>query len=132
MRSGSGRSFGSLWGLVALKTLEHANVAALGHPSTSADALELVVRTAREALAEPWIFDYRVIDQQALVRPKLTSESTRAIFRRVMAKAPPAAAPYRARAAIRSSWSTADGNAVTGTNTHESLAWGSGTFVSRA
>jgi gamma-glutamyltranspeptidase / glutathione hydrolase len=129
VRSGSGRAFGSLWGLVALKTLEHANVAALGHPSTSARALELLVRTAREALAEPWIFDYRVLDQPALVRPKLTSEATLAIFRRVMANTPPAAAPYQGSHSYQIVVVDADGNAVTGTNTHESLAWGSGTFV---
>lgn len=129
VRSASGRAFGSLWGLVALKTLEHANVEKLGHPSQSADALELMVRTARQALAEPWLFDYRQLDQPALVRSKLTSEATRPIYDRVVAKMRPPRAAYGGSHSYQIIVVDGEGNAVTGTNTHESLAWGSGTFV---
>jgi gamma-glutamyltranspeptidase/glutathione hydrolase len=125
----SGRAFGSLFGLVALKTLEHANVAGFGHPSTSADALELMVRTARETLAEPWIFDYRQLDQPAVIRSRLTSAFTRSIYKRVAARTATPTAPFQGSHSYQVIVVDADGNAVTGTNTHESLAWGSGDFV---
>jgi gamma-glutamyltranspeptidase/glutathione hydrolase len=128
VRGGSGRAFGSLWGLVALKTLEHANIAKLGHPSTSADALEVMVRTARETLAEPWIFDYRQLDQPALVQSHLTRGFTQRIYDRVASKTT-ASARYKGSHSYQIIVVDADGNAVTGTNTHESLAWGSGDFV---
>ena len=129
VHSPSGRDFGGLWGLVALKTLEHTNIARLGHYSTSAAALEVMVRTARESLAEPWIFDYRQLDDAALVQSKLTSDYTASIWARVAAKlarepsAPAGSHSYQIIVVDH------EGNAVTGTNTHESLAWGSGIFV---
>jgi gamma-glutamyltranspeptidase/glutathione hydrolase len=129
VQSASGRAFGSLWDLVALKTLEHANVAKLGHPSTSADALELMVRTARETLAEPWLFDYRRLDQPAFVRSKLTSAATQPIYDRVAAATRGTRRGYGGTHSYQIIVVDAEGNAVTGTNTHESLAWGSGTFV---
>jgi len=129
VRSASGRAFGSLWGLVALKTLEHTNIRKVGHPSTSADALELMVRTTRETLAEPWLFDYRQLDQPALVRSRLTSAATQPIYDRVAAKLRGSRAAYAGSHSYQIIVVDTEGNAVTGTNTHESLAWGSGTFV---
>jgi len=125
----SGRTFGGLWGLVALKTLEHTNIARLGHFSTSAKALEVMVRTAREALTEPWIFDYRQLDDSALVQSKLTADYTAGIWARVAAKLPKEVTAPAGSHSYQVIVVDHEGNAVTGTNTHESLAWGSGIFV---
>jgi len=129
VHSSSGRAFGGLWCLLALKTLEHTNVSRMGHFSTSADALELMVRTARETLAESWIFDYRLLDQPALVASRLTSTYSAGIWNRVSAKS--ATRPRRSGSSHSYQITVIDheGNAVTGTNTHESLAWGSGMFI---
>ena len=129
VHAASGRAFGALWDLVALETLEHADIARLGHPSASADALELLVRTARETLAEPWVFDYRQLDQPAVVRSRLTPGFTRAIYARVAAKLPAKARQYPSAHSYQIVVVDSEGNAITGTNTHESLAWGSGVFV---
>jgi gamma-glutamyltranspeptidase len=123
----SGRAFGGLWSLVALKTLEHTEIARLGHFSTSADALEVMVRTARQSLAEPWIFDYRVLDRPEAVKPRLTSEYTQRIWDRLRSQLPPARA--RGSHSYQIIVVDGEGNAITGTHTHESLAWGSGIFV---
>jgi gamma-glutamyltranspeptidase len=127
--SSSGRAFGGLWSLLALKTLEHTRIAPLGHFSSSAAALELMVRTARHTLAESWIFDYHQMDRPEVVRSRLTRQYSRQIWERVRSgmrahgEAPPGSHSYQIIVVDR------DGNVVTGTNTHESLAWGNGVFV---
>src|SRR5262245_35320322 len=55
--SSSGRSYGGPWSLMALKTLEQANVGSMPHPSTSAETLEMMIRVAREVWTLPWLFD---------------------------------------------------------------------------
>jgi gamma-glutamyltranspeptidase/glutathione hydrolase len=127
--SSSGRAFGGLWGLVALKTLEHTEIARLGHFSSSAEALELMMRTARQALGESWIFDYRELDRPETLKPRLTKQYTQRIWDRVRTRMP---ASQSTRTGIHSYQIIivdAEGNGITGTNTHESLAWGSGMFV---
>jgi gamma-glutamyltranspeptidase/glutathione hydrolase len=124
----SGRSFGGAWSLTALKVLEHGNIAPLGHFSSSANALELMVRTARETLAEPWIYDYRVLDQQDTVQRNIVSEAA-PIWARVAAATPSAARPHSGSHSYQVIVVDREGNAIVGTHTHESLAWGTGTFV---
>lgn len=128
----SGRAFGGLWGLMALKTVEQVDLARLGHFSTSAEALEVMVRTARETGVgeEPWLFDYRQLDNRGLVQSRLRGKYAEGIWARVAAKLPP-----RRPVARPGSHSyhivvvDREGNAASGTNTHESVAWGNGVFI---
>jgi gamma-glutamyltranspeptidase len=127
--SSSARAFGGLWALLALKTLEHTDITPLGHFSDSADPLEIVVRTAREVWSEPWLFDYRQLDNRNLVESRLTSKYVANIWARVAARL-----PVRPRAKVGShSYHIVvvdkDGNVASGTNTHESTPWGDGIFV---
>ncbi len=128
----SGRSFGGLWGLLALKTVEHTDLVRLGHFSTSADALDVMVRSAREldTTKEPWLYDYRQLDNGSLIQSRLTGKYTDQIWSRVSAKprprrvgAQPGSHSYHIVVVDQ------EGNAVSGTNTHESVVWGNGVFV---
>jgi gamma-glutamyltranspeptidase / glutathione hydrolase len=126
----SGRNFGGLWTLLALKTLENTDIAKLGHFSTSANALEILVRTAREVWAELWIFDYCHLDNQKFLESRLTAKYTAKIWSRVARALP--RKPMRKTASHSYHIIVVDkkGNAVTGTNTfQQTLPWGQGLFV---
>ena len=88
-----------------------------------------MVRTTRETLAEPWLFDYRQLDQSALLQSKLTADATAKIWARVKAKLPAASVAPHGMHSYQIIVVDSEGNAIVGTNTHESLAWGSGVFV---
>jgi gamma-glutamyltranspeptidase/glutathione hydrolase len=127
--SSSGRAFGGLWALVALKTIEHTDITSLGHFSTSADPLEIVVRTARAVWGEPWIFDYRQLDNRKVVQSRLASKYTANIWAKVGAQLP---VRPRAKGGSHSYHIIVidkDGNVASGTNTHESTPWADGIFV---
>ena len=125
----SGRTFGGLWTLLGLKVLEYADLARLGHFSASSAALEMLTRTIRELWQEYWLFDYRLLADEELITARLSAEYGARLWTRVREAA---AVTARARAGSHSYHIIAidgDGNVASGTNTHESLAWGSGVFV---
>ena len=125
----SGRTFGGLWTMLALKALEHADMSASGHFSKSADALEMLVRTVRQMAAEGWLLDYRLLDDDEFVCARLTSGYAGRIWRKVAKHAPPAAGRIAGSHSYHVIVMDREGNIASGTNTHESLAWGDGTFV---
>jgi gamma-glutamyltranspeptidase/glutathione hydrolase len=127
--SSSGRAFGGLWALVALKTIEHTDITPLGHFSASADSLEVVVRTARAVWAEPWLFDYRQLDNRKRVESRLTSKYTAKIWARVAAQLPVRPKAKGGSHSYHIIVIDKDGNVASGTNTHESTPWGDGIFV---
>jgi gamma-glutamyltranspeptidase / glutathione hydrolase len=125
----SGRTFGGLWTLLCLKALEHGDLRRRGHWSRAADALEVVTRTIRQVWEETWLLDYRLLDDAEFVAARLTSRYGARIWKKI-AKASPL--PGRAMPGSHSYHVIVrdrDGNVASGTNTHESLAWGSGLFV---
>jgi gamma-glutamyltranspeptidase/glutathione hydrolase len=125
----SGRTFGGLWTLLGLKALEHADLRRLGHWSRAADALEMVTRTIRQVWEESWLLDYRLLDDAEFVTARLTSRHGARIWKKIAKALPlsgramPGSHSYHVIVRDR------DGNVASGTNTHESLAWGSGLFV---
>lgn len=126
----AGRNFGGLWTLLALKALENTQIAKLGHFSTSATALEILVRTARQVWAELWIFDYRRLDNQKFLESRLTSKYTTKIWSKIAKALPRKAAPKAASHSFHIIVVDDKGNAVTGTNTYQqTLPWGKGIFV---
>lgn len=141
--STGGRTFGGLWTLLALKTLEQTKTPSPQHFSASADALELLVQIARAVWAESWIFDFQKLDDRTLVELRLTRQYAEKIYSRVKGQilfsrrsASPdrrILVPHRLRPVGSHSYHVvvgdADGNLVTGTNTSQSLPWGDGIFV---
>jgi gamma-glutamyltranspeptidase/glutathione hydrolase len=125
----AGRAFGGLWTLTALKTIEHTDVTPLGHFSASPDALEVVVRTARTVWTEPWLFDYRELDNRKRVASRLTSKYTANIWARVAAQLPVRPKAQGGSHSYHIIVVDKDGNVANGTNTHESTPWGDGIFV---
>jgi gamma-glutamyltranspeptidase/glutathione hydrolase len=126
----SGRSMFALWTLLALKTLEHTTVQPLGHFSTSADALEIVVRVARAVQDENWINDYRYLDNRELVNSRLTLDYTNSIWARVQGQLntvhqETSPGPHTLCSVIADT----EGNVVSGKHSINSLSWGPGLFV---
>lgn len=79
----SGRSMYALTVLLGLKTLEHTTIQPLGHFSTSADALEIMVRVSRAVEEEYWTNDYRYLDNRPLVESRLTLDYTKRLWDKV-------------------------------------------------
>jgi len=128
--SSSGRCLYGLWALMALKTLEHTDIQKMGHFSTSAKALEILVRIVQMIYAEKWIRDYRILDNRISVNSRLTPEYTKAIWVKVMQKVkekretvPPGNCTLSSVVADR------DGNVVAGKHSINSEMWGNGVFV---
>jgi gamma-glutamyltranspeptidase/glutathione hydrolase len=126
----AGRQYGGIWVGLALLALEEAHLGTGEHFSRDADALEVIVRTARETWAErAWFENPDRLDDRDFIASRLTPSYARTIAERVRKRRSAAAG---ARAGSHSYHViTADdaGSAVTGTNTIQSLPWGTGTFV---
>jgi gamma-glutamyltranspeptidase len=102
----------------------------MGHYSQSADALEVVVRTARQVWQElPWLEDPRVLEDRAFVASRLTSQYAREIWHRVRSKLPIDTAARRGSHSYHITVVDQQGNVVTGTHTIQALPWGHGMFV---
>lgn len=126
----SGRSMLALWALLALKTLEHTSLDALNHYSTSADALEILVRVARAVDRESWIRDYRSIDNRELVNSRLTLTYTTGIWKKVRKKMAKTQHPLPpAFHTLSSIIADKEGNVITGKHSINSDLWGNGLFV---
>ena len=130
----SGRAYGGLNNLLALKVLEHADLKKYGnHFSKSAEALELLIRIENEVKAETWLKDPTKLDNAKSVEKGLSQENADAIWLKVQ-KQTKAKSPLFASKEVGShSYQVVvidkDGNAITGTNTIESMPWAQGIFV---
>lgn len=125
----SGRVFGGLWVALALKTIEHGDLAALGHLSTSSAALEVTTRVSRSVWEERWLTDPAALDDRAYVASRLTAEAALPIWNRVQG-----AMPATPSAAVGShSYHVVvvdqEGLAITGTHSIQSTPWGEGLFA---
>lgn len=127
--SSSGHSYGGLWVLLALKTLEHSAVGAGPHYSADADLLETLVRVAREVWAEGWILDTEVLEDRPLVESRLTSGHAGEIWARVRGRVAGQPGPAAGSHSYHIIVVDRDGNAASGTTTIEADPWGEGQFV---
>jgi gamma-glutamyltranspeptidase len=125
----SGHTYGGLWVLLALKTLEHVPSLQGVHYSANARVLEQLVRTARQVWSEPWLLDYKMLDQPDLVYSHLSAEYTKSIWNRVRDRAP--AHPMQLNGTHSYQIIVVDraGNIANGTTTIESAPWAEGYFV---
>jgi gamma-glutamyltranspeptidase/glutathione hydrolase len=127
--SSSAYTYGGLWVLLALKTLEHGSLVVDPHYSANADLLELMVRVAREVWAEPWLLDAQALENRPLVQSLLTAEYTSTIWGRVQGQPPGPTGPAPGSHSYHVIVVDKDGNAVSGTTTIEADPWGEGVFV---
>jgi gamma-glutamyltranspeptidase / glutathione hydrolase len=129
LHSCSGPTYGGLWTLLALKTLEHATVAESPHYSRDAEALERMLRIARAVWSERFIFDDTVQDDPAAIQERLSPEYTAAMFER---SAIGGIDPLSGLIGTHSFHIIAkddEGNIASGTTTAQSDPWGDGIFV---
>jgi gamma-glutamyltranspeptidase/glutathione hydrolase len=128
IHSSSGQSYGGLWVLLALKTLEQATL-----PSTpywqDADALEEMIRISHQVWSEQDIFDYRVLNDSQTVESMLTTEYARSIWQRVRDKDPLNFMGVAGSHSYHIIVTDDEGNIANGTTTINSAAWGDGIFV---
>ncbi|MEA2987666.1 MAG: gamma-glutamyltranspeptidase / glutathione hydrolase [Alphaproteobacteria bacterium] len=129
LHSCSGRSYGGLWTLLALKTLEHAAASERPHYAEDARALERMIRIAREVWSEQFLFEDVVEKDPAAVQSRLTSEYTATIWDRVIKQSPALASPPGGTHSFHIITTDADGNIASGTTTAQSEPWGDGIFV---
>lgn len=129
MHASSGRSYGGLWVLLALKTLEHAPPPQTPRYWQDAGALEQLIRISRQVWSEPDIFDPRVLDDAEAVRSLLTAEHTGSIWQRVRDKAPHNFMGVRGAHSYHLVVRDDAGNIASGTTTIESEPWADGIFV---
>lgn len=125
----SGRTYGGLWALLALKTLEHFALPTSSHYSTNADALGLLVRLARRIWSEAWIMDPRALDDRGLVESRLSSRYTRAIWEDISADLDSLHVPTAKTHSYQIIVADKEGNVANGTTTIEADPWGEGLFV---
>lgn len=124
----SGRTFGGLWTLLALKTLEHAALPAQPHYSQDADALEQMIRIAREVWSEHFLF-HDTVEDPDLVQSLLTAGHAAGIWERVVAQRPAVAAARTGTHSFHIITTDHEGNIASGTTTAQSEPFGDGLFV---
>jgi len=127
--SSSCRSYGGLWVLLALKTLEQTTLPATPRYREDADSLEQMIRISHQVWSEPDIFDYRVLDDPESVRSLLTAEHAGSIWERVRDKA---SLNFMGRGGSHSYHIIVhddEGNIASGTTTIYANPWADGLFV---
>lgn len=115
--------------LLALQTLEHADITKLGHYSESLDGLETMVRVSRAAGAEPTLYSYSTFNNPATAEMLVDGQRAAQLWADIEARANPAQVPTPGTHSYSVVVVDAKGNTVAGTHTIESLPFGSGIFV---
>lgn len=129
LHSCSGRTYGGLWTLLALKALEHAATQENLHYTQDADALERLIRIAREVWSERFIFEDIVEEDPTTVQSRLTGDYAATIWERVVKQNPALALPRGGTHSFHIIATDDDGNIASGTTTAQSDPWGDGIFV---
>jgi gamma-glutamyltranspeptidase/glutathione hydrolase len=124
----SGRNYGGLWTLLALKTWEQAGPPAAVHYSRDPDVLERMMRTAREVWSESSIFD-ETVEDPGVMQALLTEPYAAGIWQRVVGQRPAPAARLQGTHSFHIITTDDDGNIASGTTTVQSEAWADGLFV---
>lgn len=129
IHSCSGQSYGGLWALLALKTLEHATLPLSNHYWENADALEQIVRISHQVWSEPGLFDSCVLRDPKIVQRLLAAEHTDSIWKRIVNKVPLNFMGVAGGHSYQIIVTDAEGNIASGTTTIQSDPWGDGLFV---
>ena len=126
----SPQTYGGLNTLLSLKVLEHTDITKYGpHFSQSADAVEIMDRVQEWVGAEPWLKDRAKTDDATFVAAQFSQAHLDDLWAKVEKRVQLPTAPNTGTHSFHIVVVDQDGNAVTGTNTIESLPWGKGIFV---
>ena len=125
----AGRSYGGMWTLSALQALAHGEVAPGPHFTADPERLERMVRVALALWDEPALFDTAVLDSDERAAAQLSPAAGRAVWQRALGAAPTTAPDRRGSHSFHVVVVDRHGNAVTGTNTINSVPWADGVFV---
>ena len=129
IETSSSRSYGGVWLLTALNVASHTDMSS-GRAWESPDALEREARIARGVWGQPWIIDYRALDDRALIERKLRPESSLPLWKEIESQLPRAPArPQKGSHSYQIVVADAAGNVVSGTHTINAEPWGEGLFV---
>jgi gamma-glutamyltranspeptidase / glutathione hydrolase len=129
IQTSSSRSYGGVWLLTALNIASHTNMSS-GRAWESADALERELRIAREVWAQPWLIDYRALDDRALVEQRLNPAYAVSLWQRVQSQLPATLGqPQKGSHSYQIITADEAGNIVAGTHTINAEPWGDGIFV---
>jgi gamma-glutamyltranspeptidase/glutathione hydrolase len=121
----SGRAYGGVYGLLGLSVLAHDVRAPAALSET--DRVEVRLRTARALYDDPWFYDASKLDDAVWVKDHLADTS--AIWSDVAAQLPAKPKSAKGTHSLHVTVIDRNGDAVTGTNTLNSMPWGSGIFV---
>ena len=121
---------GGLNTLLCLKLLENTTLAKLGGPvSKSVKSLETMARIQDAADAETWLEDNRRLNDRRFLASQFSLEHIGKMWATVEARLTKPTAPSPGSHSYHIVIIDKFGNAITGTNTIESLPWGNGIFV---
>lgn len=129
IHSSSCRSYGGLWVLLALKTLEQTTLPATPRYWEDADTLEQMIRISHQVWSEPDIFNYRLLDNPEFVRSLLTAEHASSIWARVRDKTPLNFLGLSGSHSYHIIVHDDEGNIASGTTTIYANPWADGLFV---
>ena len=128
----NGHDSGGLRLMLALKVLENADVRKLGHYSESLDALETMIRVSRAVNAGSFLTSQSFFDDPKASQVVLDSDKHKTLWQDVVTKTDRTSLPRKGTHSYCVAVIDAQGNAVAGTHTIESLPFGSGIFVGGA
>lgn len=126
IRSASGRSYGGLWGLLALKAHEALGLPRAPHYMEDPEALELMIRLARHVWSEAFLFEGTPGGNAPSGE---LDERAEAVARRVRGGEPAPVGPDARAHSYHVIVRDAAGNLASGTTTIEADPWGDGLFV---
>lgn len=124
----SGRSYGGLWALLALKTLEHASLPSDVHYSEDADTLKLLMRVAHEVWSEEFLYE-DVMKAPEETQRRLDNDYTRQLWQRMGATAKFTTHAGQGPHSFNLIALDRTGNIASATVTAESDPWADGIFV---
>ena len=125
----SSPSEGGINTLLSLKVLEQTDLTKLGRPySSNAEALGTLAAIQLETTNQPWLYDQSKLLESSFIQSQLSDENAVKVWKKIQqkisaAKASPGNHSYQVVIIDR------EGNAITGTNTIESLPWAFDIFV---
>jgi gamma-glutamyltranspeptidase / glutathione hydrolase len=129
IQTSSSRSYGGVWLLMALNIASHTNMSS-ARAWESADALERDLRITRMVWSQPWIIDFRALDDRELVARRLRRDDALPLWKQVEAQQEgERGPPKRGSHSYQIVTADAEGNVVSGTHTINAEPWAEGLFV---
>lgn len=125
----AGRSIGGAWSLLALKTIENYEIGKGPHFSVAADPLEVMVRVARTVWSEEWFNNPHNLDNGDAFERFVSPEYAVRLWERVKGQLAKPTPRLRGSHSYHVVIVDGEGNAISGTNTINSLPWGDRVFV---